>query len=248
MRLATEIQTGTTVPWRVKHAEALLRGRRPGARSLWYLAWCDEAESCLDNPATIYAVADRESAAVLKHLYPRTEPFSSGSESGEPLRCLSRPAFQKTPEDQREGLLRTGSGARFAHEWSPIEAERIEKLHAALCVTRAIYHAAAELNRELTISQIQRRWLTKHMIVKRRDLWHPFVIALMTRERLDEGFIQRTLIFERTVHERAARTILMRTTVILALDQRCALLRRGERIWTGPPTEAFERYAELCLH
>ena len=168
----------------------------------------------IDNPHTIYAVATFESQTVLQD-------------------AMGDHALPATTAAVEECM---------ACMWSPAEAQRIDKLHCALSVTRAIYHAAIELNPGLTLTQIQRRWMTKQMIDQRRDAHDAFVRGLMRRERAHAGFIQRTLVLERDVHKRALRTILARTSVILAHSEGCCILAHGRPVWHGGYDEALSAY------
>ena len=211
LRLATQIQTGVDAKWAVRHTEALLRYRRPHTRSLWFLAFAKlmGLEAHFDNPSTIYDVAVHESECVLK-------PYG--------------------PFETAESF---DSAVSNGVTWSPAEEQRIDKLHCALSVTRAIHNAAVELNPGLTLMQIQRRWMTKQMIAQKREAHDAFVEELMRRERLRAGFIQRTLVFERDIHRRKLTTILARTNVILARADGCTVLERGRPVWHGSYGDAL---------
>ena len=212
LRLATQIQTGVDTKWAVRHVEALLRYRRPHTRSLWFLAFAKlkGVGDHFDNPRTIYDVAAHESECVLK-------PYGPFVKSARGV-----PRTERTPVT-----------------WSPVEEQRVDKLHCALSVTRAIHNAAVELNPGLTLMQIQRRWLTKQMIAQKREAHAAFVEDLMRRERIRARFIQTTLVFERDIHRRKLATILARTNVILARADECTVLERGLPVWHGSYDEAL---------
>jgi len=220
-KLSEKIQKGTTLSWRLDHAEALLNYRRPRRRSLWYLAWLSSDTSFEDgefnNPSAIFEVARAESRAV-------TTMFMTKHVIHEAF------AHQRSPLDTER------------HSWSPVEEDRISKLQVALSVTRAIYYAAIELDAMLTLTQIQRRWLTGKMIEASIERYAAFVDGLMIRERLSEGFIRKTLVFERDLHSKQVQRILVRRLSIAALSTGVSILERGQCVWFGPPSEAMAAF------
>lgn len=227
-KLSEKIQKGTTLSWRLDHAEALLNYRRPRRRSLWYLAWLSSDTSFEDgefnNPSVIFEVARAESRAV-------TTMFMTKQGIHE-----RRPASQRvrSPLDTASTVVR--------HSWSPVEEDRISKLQVALSVTRAIYYAAIELDAMLTLTQIQRRWLTAKMIGASIGRYAAFVDELMIRERLSEGFIRKTLVFERDLHSKQVQRILVRRLSIAALSTGVSILEHGQCVWFGPPSEAMTAF------
>ena len=214
-KLSEKIQQGTTLTWRLQHSEALLNYRRQRRRSLWYLAWCGIYDDDLDNPSVIYEVAELESRAVTAGM---TTPLRTAAPGHRSL-----------------------SGAQL-QTWSQTEKDRISKLHVALSVTRAIYYAAMELDVGLTLSQVQRRWLTEKMIKAALVRHKAFIEGLMVRERLSEGFIRKTLVFERDLHIQTVQRILVRKLSIAALSTGVSIMERGECVWFGPYSEAMAAF------
>ena len=225
-KLAEKIQQGTPLTWRLDHAEALLDYRRPRARSLWYLAWAFTPRALVgakqdgvnaDNPSVIYEVACVESHAV-------TAIYANASTS--------------------RGVNSQAAVGTEAHGgvWSPTEESRISKLQVALSVTRAIYYAAIELDAGLTLTQIQRRWLTPKMIKAANEMYATFIHALMLRDRLSEGFIRKTVVFERDLHLKQVQRILARKLSIAVLSTGISILERGQCVWFGPPSEAIAAF------
>ena len=170
-----------------------------------------------DNPSVIYEVACVESHAV-------TAIYANASTS--------------------RGVNSQAAVGTEAHGgvWSPTEESRISKLQVALSVTRAIYYAAIELDAGLTLTQIQRRWLTPKMIKAAKDTYATFIHALMLRDRLSEGFIRKTVVFERDLHLKQVQRILARKLSIAVLSTGISILERGQCVWFGPPSEAMAAF------
>jgi len=171
----------------------------------------------LDNPSVIYEVAELESRAV-----------TAGMTT--PLRTAA-PGHRSQPSSTPQQMT-----------WSQTEKDRISKLHVALSVTRAIYYAAMELDVGLTLSQVQRRWLTEKMIKAALVRHKAFIEGLMVRERLSEGFIRKTLVFERDLHIQTVQRILVRKLSIAALSTGVSIMERGECVWFGPYSEAMAAF------